>query len=164
MKRLALHATTALLAAAATAATAASASGNAVVTPQIITTALTGTIPSDNCDPGATGTISGSDTLSFQSVQTTNGFHVAGTDVQSGRIDWSDGSYSIIGSRDHFAFNTTFGTTVNTNTHVDSADNYSADGVLVSQGTFYAETHFTVTNGVIVHVAFDFNRIRGTFC
>jgi hypothetical protein len=163
MKRLALMATAALVAIAA-AATSTAASADAVVTRQTITTFPTGTIPSDSCNAGATGTISGIDTVSSQSVQTLAGFHVEGTDVFSGRIDWSDGSYSIIGSTDRFAFNTTDGTTVFTDTHVDFADNYSASGVLESQGTFHADTHFAVTNGVIVRVTFDFQRPHGTFC
>jgi hypothetical protein len=110
MKRFRFLATAALVVAAATAATSAPASAAAVVTRQMITSFSTDTIPSDTCHPGATGMLSGTDTLSYQSVQTAKGFHLEGSDVASGRIDWSDGSYSIIGSTDRFAFNTTIGT------------------------------------------------------
>ena len=163
--KLALSTTAALLAVGVTAATTATASAAAVVTRASITTTSTDTIPSDSCHPGATGTLTGTDTVTYTSVQTpTGGFHIAGTDTGTGRIDWSDGSYSLIGSTDHFSFNATAGTTVNTDAHTDFADNYSADGVLQSQGTFYSASHYTVTNGVIVRVAFDFNHIHGTFC
>ena len=139
----------------------------AVVTRQTITTVsppVTGL--TDGCHPGATGTLAGTDTLSYQSVQTTNGFHFVGTDVASGRIDWSDGSYTIIGSTDHIAFNTTAGTTVNTVAHVDFGDNYSADGVFLFHTTFHSTEHFTVTNGVITRVSFDFNHqhVFGSDC
>ncbi|HXT92395.1 MAG TPA: hypothetical protein VN714_24435 [Trebonia sp.] len=98
--------------------------------------------------------------VSYQSVQTANGFHVEGTDVASGRIDWSDGSYAIIGSTDHFALNTTAGTTVSKEAHVDFGDNYSADGVFLGHITFHAVSHLTVTNGVITRVSFEFNHLH----
>ena len=34
------------------------------------------------------------------------GFHIAGTDHGTGQITWSDGTYTVIESTDHFAFNT----------------------------------------------------------
>src|SRR5215471_9346041 len=120
MKRLMLLVASAVLAAASAATIAAPASADAVVTRQTVTTVsppMTGL--TDGCHPGATGTITGTDTLSYQKVQTANGLHFEGTDVASGRIDWSDGSYTIIGSTDHTAFDTTAGTTVFTNAHVD---------------------------------------------
>jgi hypothetical protein len=166
MKRvrgLALLTTAALLAVGVTAARTATASAAAVVTRASITTiGEPETIQSDKCGPGI---ISGTGTFTYTSVETpTGGFHIAGTDTGTGRIDWSDGSYSLLGFTDHVAFNATAGTAVGTEAHTDFADNYSADGVLQSQGTFYSVEHFTVTNGVIVRAAFDFNHIRGTFC
>jgi hypothetical protein len=163
VRRLALLTTTALVALGITAAMAASASAGAVVTRASMTTVGDPeTIQSDNCGMGI---ISGTDTVTYTSVQTpTGGFHIAGTDTATGRIDWSDGSYSLVGSTDHFSFNATAGTAVETVAHTDFADNYSADGILESQGTLYSVEHFTVTNGVIVRVAFDFNHIHGTFC
>ena len=132
------------------------ASARAVVMRQTITsTSPPETGLTDGCHPGTTGTLSGADTLSFQTVQTANGFHFKGTDVASGRIDWSDGSYTIIGSTDHLAFNSTFGTTVRTEAHVDFGDNYSAAGVFLFHTTFHSTAHITVTNGVVVRVSFD---------
>jgi hypothetical protein len=163
VRRLALLTTAALAAVGVTAAIAATASAAAVVTrASITTTGGPDPIQSDNC---GTGMISGTDTVTYTSVQTpTGGFHIAGTDTATGRIDWSDGSYSLLGSTDHFSFNATAGTAVETVAHTDFADNYSADGILESQGTLYSVEHFTVTKGVILRVAFDFNHIHGTFC
>ena len=144
---------------------AAPASAAAVVTRETVTTIATPEQIPSQCIPGGTGIISGTDTFTYTSVQTpSGGFTIAGTDVANGRIDWSDGSYSIIGSSDHTAFHAGAGTTVFTETHVDFADNYSAAGVLESRGTFYEVSHFTVTNGVVVRVEFEFTHMRGTFC
>src|SRR5262245_60311997 len=128
MKRLlrpALLTTAAVLALGVTAATTATASAAAVVIRVSMTTSGDPEpIQSDNCGPGV---ISGTDTVTFTSVQMpTGGFHIAGTEQATGRIDWSDGSYSLLGSTDHFAFNATAGTTVNPVAHTDFADNYSA--------------------------------------
>jgi len=161
-----LAAATAVLAAVTTAAISAPASADSIVTRQTITTVSSDTGLTDGCHPGATGTIAGMDTFSYQSVQTANGFHIEGTDVASGRIDWSDGSYTIIGSTDHIAFNTTAGTTVFALAHVDFGDNYSADGVFLFHTTFHAVSHLTVTNGVITRVSFEFNHqhVFGSDC
>jgi len=149
--------------AAMTASASASASAAAVVTRVSIT--IPGgpdPVQSDNC--GA-GTISGTDTVTYTSVQIpTGGFHIAGSDVANGRIDWSDGRYTLIGFTDHFAFNTNAGTTVNPLAHTDFMDTYSAGGVLESQGTFHSVEQVVVTNGTIVRVEFDHNHSRGTFC
>ena len=149
--------------AAMTASASASASAAAVVTRVSIT--IPGgpdPVQSDNC--GA-GTISGTDTVTYTSVQApTGGFHIAGTDTGTARVDWPDGSYTLEGFTDHFSVVATAGTTVVTDAHTDFAYNYSAGGVLQSQGKFYATEHFTVTNGVIVRVDFDFNHVHGTFC
>jgi len=167
MKRLVLVAATAVLAAVSATAISTPASANAIVMRQTITNSGQGeTGLTDGCHPGATGAITGIDTLSYQSVQTANGFHVEGTNVASGRIDWSDGSYTIIGSTDHFAFNTTAGTTLSTEAHVDFGDNYSADGVFLFHTTFHAVSHLAVTNGVITRVSFEFNHqhVFGSDC
>src|SRR3954469_13002854 len=146
MKRRALVAMAALVGAASTAMAATPASASAVVTQQTITTVTDPIpIPSDSCHPGATGVLTGTDTVRSVTVQVADRFHVTGTETGPGRIDWSDGSYSIISSTDHFAFNAGSGTAVFTEAHVDSADNYSGDGVLESQGLFRSVEHFTIT-------------------
>lgn len=136
-------------------------SGAAVVTRQTITTPFSDTGLTDDCLPGLTGTIVGTDVVSLQSVETANGFHVAGTDVATGRIDWSDGSYTIIGSTDHFSFNAVGqGTTVFTEAHKDFGDVYSAAGVFLFRETFHSTEHFTVTNGAVTRVEFDKGRFH----
>jgi hypothetical protein len=167
VRRLALLTIAAVLAVGATAAMTASASASASAAAVVTRVSMTGSggpepIQSDDCGAGM---ISGTDTLTYTSVQTpTGGFHIAGSEVANGRIDWSDGRYTLIGFTDHFAFNTNAGTTVNPLAHTDFMDTYSAGGVLESQGTFHSVEQIVVTNGTIVRVEFDHNHIRGTFC
>src|SRR5438105_9761073 len=72
----------------------------------------------DDCRPGLTGTLVGTDVMSFQSVETAQGFHIHVTDGGPGRIDWSDGSYTLIDAVDRFSFNAVGqGTTVFAETH-----------------------------------------------
>jgi hypothetical protein len=98
--------------------------------------------------------------LSFQSVETPQGFHIEGTFTDRGRIDWSDGSYSLVGSVDTFSFNAVGqGTTVFTNAHTDAVDNFSPSGVFEFLGTFHLIEHLTVTNGDVTRVEFE----RGHF-
>jgi hypothetical protein len=147
MKKVALALTaTALLVAAA----AAPAFGGAGVIRETVTTAVFETGLTDDCRPGITGTLAGTDVMSTQSVETSTGFHIHGTDGGPGRIDWSDGTYTLIDSVDRFSFNAVGkGTTTFTNTHKDSGDFYSADGVFQFRQTFHEVEHFTVTNGVV---------------
>ena len=131
-------------------------SGAAVVIRETFTNSGSDTGLTDDCLPGLTGTIVGTDVVSLQSVETANGFHVSGTDVATGRIDWSDGSYTIIGSTDHFSFNAVGqGTTVFAETHTDFGDVYSAAGVFLFRETFHSTEHFTATNGTVTRVEFD---------
>jgi len=164
VRRLALLTIAAVLAVGVTAAMTASASAAAAVVTRVSITNSGGPDPvqSDNCGPGM---LSGTDTVTYTSVQIpTGGFHIAGSEVANGRIDWSDGRYTLIGFTDHFAFNTNAGTTVSPLAHTDYMDTYSAGGVLESQGTFHSVEQVVVTNGTIVRVAFDHNHMRGTFC
>ena len=168
VRRLALLTIAAVLAVGATAAMTASASASASAAAVVTRVSITvpggpDPVQSDNCGPGM---LSGTDTVTYTSVQTpTGGFHIAGSEVANGRIDWSDGRYTLIGSTDHFAFNTNAGTTtVNPVAHTDFMDTYSAGGVLESQGTFHSVEQVVVKNGTIVRVEFDHNHFRGTFC
>jgi hypothetical protein len=108
----------------------------------------------DECRPGITGELSGIEVTSFHSVETANGSHVAGTTTDTGRIDWSDGSYTIINSVDHFAFNTGPHTTVRPLAHKDSGDTYSPSGAFLFRLTFHSVERFTVTGGV-PHAEFE---------
>ena len=105
-------------------------------------------VPHDGL-PGITGDVEGTEVTSFQSVETVAGFHVAGTIDFSGRIDWSDGTHSIIESIDHFSFNAGKGTEVFTLAHEDSGNTYTADGAFLRRITFHLIEHITVTDGVI---------------
>ena len=144
-----------VLALAAAAVMAASALAGASVTYQTFTSSFSDTGLTDGCLPGATGAIAGTAVVNLETIQTTTDVHVVGTEVDSGRIDWSNGDYTIIGSTDRFSFNgQAQGTFVNTDAHQDFGNVYSADGVLLFRETFKAAEHFTVTNGSVTRVEF----------
>ena len=160
MKRIALVlGFTALLATLVAAATASSARA-AIIVRETITAPFSETDIPHDCRPGVTGTLRATDVFSYQSVETAEGFHIAGTIADSGRIDWSDGTYTIIGSVDHFAFNAGGkGTEVFTLAHVDSGDFYSTDGRFLFRATFHLVEHVTVTDGEVTRIEFE----RGHF-
>ena len=149
----------ALLAISAGAGMVAPASAAAIVTRDSVTSTSSETGISDDCRPGITGTIVGTDVFSFQTVETDHGFHFVGTDSGTGRIDWSDGTYTLGEFTDRISFNAVGeGTTVFTNAHEDSGDTYTADGMFLFRGTFHLVERFTVTDG-LVRVEFE----RGHF-
>src|SRR5262245_19516572 len=93
--------------------------------------------------------------IQLQNVQTAGSVHVTGTEVASGRVDWTNGDYTIIGSTDHFSFTgTARGTFVNTNAHVDFGDFYCPQDEFLFRETFHLVEHFTVTDGVVTRVDF----------
>jgi hypothetical protein len=144
-----------VVAVAVAAAISTPASAAAGVTRQTITNPISETGITDPCLPGETGTLAGTAVVTFQTVETGGNVHVTGTEVDSGRIDWSNGDYTTIGSTDHFSFTgTAQGTFVNTNAHVDFGDFYSAEGVFLFRETFHIAEHFTVTNGDVTRVEF----------
>ena len=103
MKKIALGlAVTALLAISAGTAMTAPASAAPIIIRQTITTPIFETGLPHDCRPGLTGTIVGTEVVRSQSVETLQGFHIHGTIVDTARIDWSDGSYTLIHSVDHF--------------------------------------------------------------
>jgi hypothetical protein len=112
----------------------------------------------DDCRPGITGTLVGTDVVSYQSVETPQGFHVVATITDTGRITWSDGTYSIVESVDNLSFTTGKGITVLTLAHEDSGNTYTAAGAFLYRVTLHLVEHFTVTDGV-VRVEF----VRGHF-
>jgi hypothetical protein len=151
MKKLALGLTAAaaLLAISAATAITAPASAAPIITRDTVTSPIFETgVPHDCRD--LTGTIVGTDVVSFQSVETPEGFHIEGTIEDTARIDWSDGSYTLINSVDHFSFNAVgHGTEVFTEAHTDSGDFFSAAGVFEFRDTFHEISHITFTNGVV---------------
>ena len=141
-------------------AATASASAAPIIIRDTITTPMTETGLTDDCRPGLTGTIVGIGVFSFQSVETSQGFHIHGTIDGPGRIDWSDGSYTLIESFDHFAANAVRqGTSVFTEAHTDSGDFFSPSGAFQFRQTFQEIEHITVTNGDVTRVEFE----RGHF-
>ena len=156
MKKVALGlAVTALLAISAGTAMTAQASAAPIIFRDTVTTPIFETGLTDDCLPGLTGTIVGTDVMSYQSVETLHGFHIHGTFSDTARIDWSDGSYTLVEAVDHFSFDAVGrGTTVFTETHTDAGDFFSADGVFQFRQTFHEIEHLTVTDGV-VRVEFD---------
>jgi hypothetical protein len=149
MKTLLLALVAALLAISAATA-AAPASGAPIVIRDTVTSPIVETGLLHDCRPGLTGTIVGTDVMTYQSVETSQGFDIHGTFVDKARIDWSDGSYTVIESVDHFSFNAVGkGTTVFAETHKDSGDFFSAEGVFEFRDTFHEVEHITVTDGVV---------------
>lgn len=131
-------------------ATGSPAAGSTTIVRQSVTTSGTESGLTHDCRPGVTGVINGVDVMTSQSVETATGFHIHGTFADTGRIDWSDGTYTLIESVDHFSFNAVGkGTNVFSETHTDSGDFYSADGVFQFRDTFHEVEHFTETNGVV---------------
>lgn len=150
MKKIALGlAVTALLAISAGTAMTAPASAAAIIIRDTFTVPTSEPV-TDDCRPGLTGTLVGTAVISFQSVETAQGFHIVLTINGPGRIDWSDGSYTIIDSVDHTSVHDVGqGTGVFTETHTDGADFYSAAGVFEFRRTFHEVHHFTFSNGVV---------------
>lgn len=135
------------------------ASATAIVTRVTVTSSGSEANLPDDCRPGITGTIVATDVFSYQRVDSPQGFHFEGTDTATGRITWSDGTYTIIESVDHTAFNSGQGTTILANAHEDSGNTYTADGVFLFRTTFHLVEHFTVVAGV-VRVEFVRNHIH----
>ncbi len=136
------------------------ASAAATVTRETITTSILEPGQTDDCRPGLTGTLVGTGTITFQRVDTPQGFHVDETDTDTGTITWSDGTYSIINSVDHFTRNIfDSGMRVRTLTHDDSVNTYTADGVFLFRLTFQEVQHITFIDGVYV-VRFDYGHFH----
>ena len=148
----------ALLAILAGTASAAPATG-AIVTRDNITSYVFENGLTDDCHPGLIGTLNRTDVFSYQSVETSQHFRITATIIDTGRINWSDGTYTIIESVDHFSADTGNGTTVFTDVHKASGNTYTADGVFLFRGTFHLVDHSTVTDGVVVRVEFERGRL-----
>jgi hypothetical protein len=114
-----------------------------------ITISGTETGLSDDCRPGVTGTIVGTGVVSYQSVENSEGFHIVGTETDTGQIDWNDGSYTVIWSVDHFSYDTGKGAEAYTNAHQDAGNTYTADGVFLFRTTFHTTERFTIAGGVL---------------
>jgi len=145
----ALLAALGLLTALATAGAVAASTSAATIVRETITQPFSESGLADDCRPGITGALTGIDVLDYQSVETTHGFHIEGTEGGPGRIDWSDGSHTMIDSVDRFSFNAGKSTTAFSLTHVDSGDTYAADGTFLFRTTFHEVQHLTEANGAV---------------
>lgn len=143
MKRIGLAVAMSILTIAAGAGTASPAAAAAVVIRETFTSTGSASGLLDDCRPGITGTISGPEVVDLQRVTTPTGFHIDGTVTDTGRFDWSDGTYSNIGEVNHFSFTTGMQTTVYTNAHADFVDIYSATGVFLKRDTFHLVERIT---------------------
>jgi hypothetical protein len=139
----------ALLIAVVAAGAVAATSSAATTVRETITQPISESGLSDDCRPGITGELTGTDVLDYQSVETATGFHIQGAEGGPGRIDWSDGTYTLIDSVDRFAFNVGRGVTAFSLTHVDSGDTYAGDGTFLFRVTFHEVQHLTEANGVV---------------
>jgi hypothetical protein len=162
MKKIALRlAVAALLAIAAGTAMTAPASAAPIIIRDTITTPIFETGVAHDCRPGVTGTAAGTDVLSFQSVETPQGFHSEGTFTDTARIDWSDGSYSLFEAVLPFSLNTVGqGTSVFTIAHTDALDQFSPSGVFEFRDTIHAIEHVTLTNGDVTRVEFEMGHLH----
>jgi hypothetical protein len=152
----------ALLAIAAGTGFAGAASAGAVVTIDYSTASGGEGGLTDECRPGVTGTIFGTGEIRVETVETAVGFHFQMTEVGTARIEWSDGTYSLIKVKDHYSFNAGNGTqtVVFTLPHVDSVKTYTAEGEFLSGNQLHRVEHFTITDGV---VRVDFDRFHFNF-
>lgn len=149
----------ALGAVAASVVLVAPASAAATITRETITSPIFVTGLPDECRPGLTGTLNGTNVLDYQLVETKRGYHIISTETDTGRITWSDGSYAVIESVDHHSNNVGTGTREFTTAHVDSANTYAADGTFLYRMTLHVIEHRTIVNGV-VKVEFDKRRFH----
>jgi hypothetical protein len=135
-------------------------SAAATVTRDTITIPTLDTGLTDDCRPGITGTLVATLVINFQRVDTQSGFHVDETDTSAGTITWSDGSYSLINSVDHFTRNIfDSGMRVRTLTHEDSINTYTAGGVFLFRLTFQEVQHITFIDGAYV-VSLDYGHFH----
>jgi hypothetical protein len=101
-----------------------------------------------DCLPGVTGDLSGVEVIDSRIVQTPTGGHLSGTSTQNARIDWTDGSYTIIKGTDRVSSTETKQTSVLTVVSQDVENTYSASGEFLFRTTLRSVYHFTVTDGV----------------
>jgi hypothetical protein len=111
----------------------------------------------DDCLPGAKGSLTATSVVTVQDVETSTGLRHREVEVDSGRVDWTNGDYTIVGSTDRsaYSFNDVQGTFENTDAHEDYGDFYSADGSFLFRQVFHAAEHITITDGVVTRIEFE---------
>jgi hypothetical protein len=123
----------------------------------------------DDCLPGAKGSLEATSVITEQKVETSTGFRLTGLAVDSGRIDWTNGDYTIVGSTDRYTVDYSVpaqGTFQNTDAHQDYGDFYTADGTLLFRQVFWSAEHTTITNGDVTRYDYkiDTSHIFGDGC
>ena len=118
----------------------------------------------DDCRPGVTGTIEGTYVDSYQLVEASTGTHWIVTSLKTARIDWSDGTYTIIEGTLHASINLDRGAREGTIIDTESGDTYTADGMRLSQVTFRSVEHFTDSSDEIVETRIHFFYTFGEGC
>ena len=114
----------------------------------------------DECTGASDGVLVGSGTVTGRMTQMNGGEVVHGVEKDIVRIDFSDGSYFIGGSTDHFSFaGPPSGSIVFTDAHVDGGINYAADGSVLASEVFRATEHTTITPDGQVRVSFERGRL-----
>ena len=100
--------------------------------------------------------MTGTESLRYQTVETSRGFHVVGIDEGRFTAEIEGGAYATGGSNDRFAFNAGPGDAVNKDTHVDWVSVYGPDGEHLFDATFRVVEKFTISgDGQIVRVEFQ---------
>ncbi len=96
------------------------------------------------CLPDVAGTLSGTDTVAGQLVDTGRGVHVSGTETQDYRIDFTDGRYLLSHSPTHFEFDANqLGRDVFTAAQQDRGTLYYSDGTPIGPVTVFTLSHIT---------------------
>jgi hypothetical protein len=143
------------------------------------TTPFTDFVANDDCRPDVSATVTGTEILVGQRVQPpppSSGFRLHGSITSTFTIQFSDGSYGVGESTDHFAApeiingpSQESATSVGTFAHVDSVTVYDAGGQLIGTATFRLVEHITFKDlpplggppgdNDIIRVSFDRGRL-----
>jgi hypothetical protein len=158
---------------------AATAQAGATVLRFEFTTPFTDFVPSDDCRPGVSGIVTGTEVLVGQRVEApppSTGYRLHGLVTDTFTIQFSDGSYGVGESSDRFAApfvingpSHATATSVATFAHVDAMTVYDGDGHVIGTETFRVVEHITFKDypplggppgdNDIVRVSFDRGRL-----
>ena len=96
------------------------------------------------CLPDLSGTITGTESVVGEYLDTGRGHHLRGTATQDYRIDFEDGRYLISHSPDHFEFRVNAqGQTRYTEVQQDWGILYTPNGQAIGRVTVFTLTHIT---------------------
>jgi hypothetical protein len=119
----------------------------------LIVTPVSGVPVDDTCaGAGVVVILSGTDTITGQTVETDTGFHFAGTDTFVYRMDFPDGSYEAGTNTEHIAFNANSLQDVVTITGalLEKGPIYDANGNVIGFERFNNIFHTTIIGGTAV--------------